>query len=114
MKRNAERINSVAAITSLLGLIKWRVWELNAARNTNVLILKDGKGARQEVDRPALDITDKKTYTVQGKRISILVLLHRYDLQHNQTANQDTSVKTRNPPVVTEQGQHKNISLKTA
>lgn len=42
------------------------------------------------------------------------MLRHRYDLQHDQTANQDTSIKTRNPPVVTEKGQHKNISLKTA
>lgn len=42
------------------------------------------------------------------------MLRHRYDLQHDQTANQDTSIKTRNPPVVTEKGQHKNIRLKTA
>lgn len=67
MKRNAERINSVAAITSLLGLIKWRVWERNAARNANALVPKDGKGARQEVDRPALDITDKKNIHRTGK-----------------------------------------------
>lgn len=60
MMRNAEPINCVTAITSLLGLIKWRVWEWNAARNTNALVLKDGRGARQEADRPALDITDKK------------------------------------------------------
>lgn len=42
------------------------------------------------------------------------MLLYQYGLRHDQTANQDTSVKTRNPPVVTKQGQHKNISLKTA
>lgn len=70
---------------------------------------------RQEADRPALDLTDiKKTYTEQRNVISILALLHRYDLRNDQTANQDNSVKTRYPPVVAEQGQHKSVSLKTA
>lgn len=90
--------------TSLLSLLYWDslYGEQEAARNTNVLLLRDGRGARQQ-SLWLLLIKPHRT----GKVISILVLLRQYHLRQDRTTNQNARI----PPVVIEQGHH---SLKAA